>query len=346
MKADWNAEIYFTLDNGEDPSVAGTRYEKPFVLESTTAINAKSKLWNRWGPLCTWVVHVSPSGAVMSKPVKDENRLYIEAEYTGEPLKVWDFPTKRMFSVQGVYKDGKKKTVDDFSLDKVPDIKEPGTYYVTIGYGDETTDCKVDVIGLIKLVSRFVGGVFEVGETLTNGMFRVTAIYSDGSEEEIDDFSLSKRVFTEAGLQNVTITYKGVESTYRIDVFGIMRLKAKFVENDFEVGDTLTNDMFHVVAVYSDGSEKEVKDFTLSQTDFDGVGSYDVTVSYDGKEAICKVEVGERFQGPVTEKHTPNLDFSVGMYTWDKDKDYGLNSRRYSGGRKVVVSNIWTDLKA
>lgn len=45
------------------------------------------------------------------------------------------------------------------------------------------------------------------------------------------------------------------------------------------------------------------------------------------------------------ETHTPNdAVWSVNLLNWDEKSDYGINGNRYSGGIKVVISNMFTSM--
>lgn len=212
LKADGGFQVFYALDPDIDPGEKGVLYDGPLEIKESTQLNAKSKFLFKWGPLCTWELQVGPSGEVTSIEGKLTK---IVAEYVGDTSKTGEPLTNDSFIVKGTLSNGnevKEVELNDFCIEE-GDSSQLGNHTVNITYGSQETTCEVPVIYLSKIEATYQGDEVKDNDKLTPEMFRVLAIYSDGSSKEIDGFTISPEELSEPSNQKVTVEYKGKQES-------------------------------------------------------------------------------------------------------------------------------------
>ena len=139
--------------------------------------------------------------------------------------------------------------------------------------------------------AQFIGENPKVNDTLTNDMFEVYAFHRDGSKKKVSDFSIKPTQFPEPGTYNVEISFQGKSTECKASVVEITNVRAGFIATSVKTGEALTNEMFEVTAIYSDGKAEVVSDFNISPSSFDEEGDHEVTIAYEGVETQCNVHV-------------------------------------------------------
>jgi len=140
---------------------------------------------------------------------------------------------------------------------------------------------------------------YIVGDTLdTSGMI-VIAMYSDGSLKNVtDEVTCAPVTFSETGDVTVMISYgeKSYEFTVKVTEMPVTSLVVTPpAKKDYYVGDTLDTTGMVVIAVYSDGTLKNVTDGVVcAPLTFEETGKILVTISFDNKESTFTVNVEER----------------------------------------------------
>lgn len=207
-------------------------------------------------------------------------------------------------SLLATYVNGYSVEITNFTVDSDNvDMSEAGFYEVLVSY---------EINGVTGTLSYFVdvdepylesislSGVYQTSFTVgdsfnTNGLI-VTAHYSNGTSQEIYDYSvdLTSVNMNEAGTYQVVVHYteNGVDASASYNI----RVKPVKVEQAslqsitlsgnyltlFARGSTFNWNGLIVTANYSDGTSQEVKNYTVndSMVNMNKAGSYPVIVSY------------------------------------------------------------------
>lgn len=186
------------------------------------------------------------------------------------------------------------------------------------------------------------------GEAVDPATLTVTAVYSDGSEETVTDYTVSPEKFEATGTQTVTVAYTspaGDEFTATFDVTVHAKLMGIsvspgslecFVNEPIE--DALT-----VTAAYNDGSKKTVTGYTVSPDTFSAAGPQTATVTYveNGVEATAElsVTVKDKLTGiSVVEKNKKEYD----LYDSINKDDLTVTAHYIAGGDVTLNSSDFT----
>lgn len=243
-------------------------------------------------------------------------------------------------TVTAVYSDGSEETVTDYAVSP-EQFEATGTQTVTVTYtspaGDKFT-ATFDVTVHAKLTDISVSpGSLEcfVNEPIEDAL-TVTAAYNDGSKKTVTGYTVSPDTFSTAGPQTATVTYteNGVEATAELSVTVHAKLTGiSVVENtktDYDLYDTVDRSALTVKAVYSDGSEKTVTDYTVSPEKFTGEpGTQTVTVTYteNGVKATAEFTVTVNDPGYRITGDTYEVNTTEGLLAWNEavQSDLSLN---------------------
>ena len=210
--------------------------------------------------------------------------------------------------VTATYSDGSTKVVTDYTL-STPDMSTVGEKTITVTYQEVTTTFKISVNKTLSSIS--VSGQttsFTKGDTFSFGG-TVTATYSDNSTKDVTSSAeFSGYNMQEAGTQTVTVKYveNGVTktTTYQITVNEpqpVVTLRSISIistptKTNYQVGEELDTSGLIVFAIYSDGSTREVTDYTLSGYDKNKIGVQVITVTYQNLTAAFTVTVADALQ--------------------------------------------------
>jgi len=144
---------------------------------------------------------------------------------------------------------------------------------------------------LESIEAIYVGEAVAVGEEINLKDFYVMAKYQiyDGmytSEEYLEikkGFTISPSVIKHKGDNTVVVTYQGKTCTTKVEGKTVETIMASYIGDDVYVGATIPVGKIEVYAYYSDGSEKRINNFTLSDTKVTKEGNNTILVSYEGK---------------------------------------------------------------
>ena len=138
---------------------------------------------------------------------------------------------------------------------------------------------------------------YFTGEQFDSEGMEVIARWKDGSERVITDYTISGfNSDAEADEeQNVTVSYKGVSATFKIQMtlskieeLIIMALPNKV---GYQKGESLSTNGLAVQAVYNNGTSQTIRDFEISGYDKDLIGVQTITITYQGISVTFTVTV-------------------------------------------------------
>ena len=178
-----------------------------------------------------------------------------------------------------------------------------GTSWLTVSYNGISTTVAVKVLAveISRIDVKFAqsGKVYESTHLSDlKSMFKVTAVYTDGSTEAIENFTLSGKL--EAGKTcKLTLTYNNTtvgEYAVYVEAVKIVSVTAQLnqTENDkvYE-GETLDSirRLIIVTVAYSNGVEEQISGYSLEGEIVAGVSH--LTVTYGGMSDTVAVTVGK-----------------------------------------------------
>ncbi len=146
----------------------------------------------------------------------------------------------------------------------------------------------------LKITQEPSKTTYAVGEDLNLGGMKVSAVYEDGTEKEINYYAVSGYDANTAGEQKITITYKGVSAELTVYVKNIARIEITSEPDNKEVPQMSELDTrgLVVTAVYEDETTAVVDGYTLEYSTKE-LGEQTVTVNYMGKTAEFTITVTE-----------------------------------------------------
>lgn len=205
---------------------------------------------------------------------------------------------KGQLRVMAVYGDGSEKEVADFQTNFVPQSKA-GKYTFTVMYMNASKDMTIEVRERTRqLVSvTAISNVTRIyaGDSVTKDMLTVTALYEDGTMENLTNYDISVTPASEhGGKAIVMIRYQGYEMTVEITSYVKTEPESvtfKYSPKKVSVGADLDRSTITVLAKDFTGAEKSVTDFTCDFTPKEQAGKYTFNVSYKGFSESFEAEV-------------------------------------------------------
>ena len=202
------------------------------------------------------------------------------------------------FVVKGIYSDGSKKDIG-FKIDI---SYSDGKYIATI-----TADrfLKQLNIPVRESTEPTVTGItyslkpssVYVGENLAPGQLVVTASYSDGTKKDVTDFSCDFSPKSEAGTYTFTVSWNGFTNQVPITVIerktsepALTGLDASYSKSYIFSDETPAASDIVLIGTYSDGSQKNITDFTFDYTPAaEHKGKATIVVHYAGNDLTLNV---------------------------------------------------------
>ena len=207
--------------------------------------------------------------------------------------------------VLAVYSDNNRIELgaSEYQLSR-PNMSQLGKQQVTVTYKEFSVKFEINiskrtteqVLVRIEVVSLPNKTVYELNERFDSTGLVVRAVYSNGDQVTITDYTLSAVDTSSAGEKVVTVTYQGKTTTFSVTVrapatlTGI-KIYTDEVKKEYFVGEQLDLTGLRVLAVYSDGYEVAITNYTVGEVDMTTTGSKVVTISYSGFSKTFSITV-------------------------------------------------------
>ncbi len=143
---------------------------------------------------------------------------------------------------------------------------------------------------LILIYASYSGDSLMVGEKIELDKLTVTAMYSDGTTEDIEDYAISTEKVSVIGANVVTVTYQGKSNSFNVYGKELTSIYASYIGSRISVGNKVGKQDVTVWAFYTDGTMKQVKDYTLVNDEINTVGEQKITVLYKGISTTFRVQ--------------------------------------------------------
>ena len=180
-------------------------------------------------------------------------------------------------------------------------VKEVGQNEIVVSYGNKTTTIYVPGKAVEYLTADYLGTELYVGAKIPKEKFQVYAYFSDGSYEVVKDFTLSSFNVAKEGMNLVMVTYK--EKTAQTYIYGkaplaVEEIVAYYTGEPLIEGSTINTSHIEAMAVYNDGTMKEISNFSLNPTTVLAEGNNEITLTYGGVSTIVYVYGLQRYIEP------------------------------------------------
>lgn len=224
----------------------------------------------------------------------------IQASYVGGAKTVGQSVSASDFKVVATYSDNSTKQITD-GISVSPSVLSGETNSITVIYGDQSTTVMVPAtqpVTLTKIKIQYIGGKKYVGDPIGPSDFKVTAVYSDGTEAPITDNVTVKPTSIAKGSNTIQVIYGGNYATVTVDSsepepVTLKSLTVTYIGGTKFDGDSISTSDFRAIATYTDGSTKNVsKSIKLSATKASSANST-ITASYGGVSQNVTIDVKE-----------------------------------------------------
>ena len=219
-------------------------------------------------------------------------------------------------TVKIYYKNGTRETKNvKFNMLRGYDMSVVGEQEVTVNYRDFTSSYMINVaerpeIDTMTLISEPNKKEFVKGTAFDFSGCQVRICYKNGTEETID---VTARM-TEGGdinrLGTQTITYsllnKSVDFTVKVIPVEIESIVVSSMPNQtiFVEGKPISIEGLEIKAIYNNGDEQSVTDYTLSELPT-SIGKYSIEVSYSGCTTSFEIEIVKKSAVSIRVKADP-----------------------------------------
>ena len=230
----------------------------------------------------------------------------VAIEITTKPEKLSYFTDEEFDSkgltVSVVYENGEKEETTRYTVSGFENTA--GTKTITVTYGDFTASFEVEVkerplkVTSVVILSKPDKLDYYVGEEFDSNGLKVFAVYENGTNKEITDYTLNGFVST-VGTKTITVEYEGFTATFDVEVkekpvnLTSITIVKKPDKLNYFVGEEFDPSGLVVAAVYDNNTTKAVTEYTCSGFE-NTVGIKTITVTYNGKTATFDVEVKEK----------------------------------------------------
>lgn len=214
----------------------------------------------------------------------------IYAYYAGPTITVGNKISPDDIQIIASYSDGSTDFLTDFTLysDTISKIGENIVYVVC-----ENQNLKFSVFGtqqkpISALYATYSGGAVSIGSAVNPKDLVITAAYTDGTSERINNYILTPAVLGTTGSQPVVAAYQGKTVTFTVEGVNkeITSINAIYKGGTIGVGYSVKKSDVEVTATYNDGSTSIIKDFNLLSSSITYIGYHIVTAEANN----CKAE--------------------------------------------------------
>lgn len=338
----------YILQSASDYSLVIGAASSDFHAKLTTQIYSSSNALQRWtfSPDPTITVPAAVTLSSISIGATPSKTTY----YQGDTLDTTGL------KVTAAYSDGTSKSLTS-GFKTTADLSKPGTATVTVSYTDggitKTATFKVTVkpnLSSLTLTSKPTKTTYAFGQKFDKTGMKVTVTYTDGTTKDVTDtaqvtgYSASK-----SGKQTLTVSYsengKTVTGSFTVTVSNsIKRISVATLPDrlSFHVGEIINTNGMKVVAIYEDGSEKDVTDEVSIAYDFSKPGTSQVALSYTEDGAAYTVSYTVTVTNSLTGIELVSLPESPAVHIGETLDTTGLTviATYQDGSEKDVTKDV------
>jgi hypothetical protein len=278
-----------TYDDGSTADVTSNSEISGF---DTSSAGTKTVRVTYMGITKTYNIVVTGTVSVTGITVTDYTRSYLEFAAFDNNLTVY-----------ASFSDGTVKQLDSGYEISGFDSSKSGVNKVTVTYMDKKATFDVIIIpvnnaaNILGITATLVGSnEYIIGAPqFDRSSISVTAINSDGTEEVIDDYSISGFETSVAGSKTITISYLGFNQTIEIKVTNksVMGISVKApTKLTYTQGESFNTAGMNVMAFYTDGTQSDVTGQSIiGGFDSSVIGTQTVSVIYGDKSQSFEITI-------------------------------------------------------
>ncbi len=206
----------------------------------------------------------------------------------------------------------------------------------------DTTVAGVEILSVPDRLSYNIGDIVD-----TNGLV-LAVTYESGRVEHVSGgYTVSPSKITESGKQDITLNYGDFSVTYSVEAYSteiesiiIISLPER---TEFELGEAIDFTGLVIDLVYSDGMrESRQSGFVCEPNVADVVGEQNITVSFEGKEAMFTITVNK----PEVVVERISLRTKPSKTVYEAGQSVSMSgfslTVHYSDGTKRIVTSGYT----
>lgn len=176
-------------------------------------------------------------------------------------------------------------------------VTSAGTNTIVVIYNGYTASFNVIGKRVSTLIADYTGPEVTVGNDISEGNLKVTAYYTDGTSEEVRDYTLPQKKVTQENENTFVVSYGGVTASFTVigkAMLAVEELIAYYGGEEVIVGNAIDKSQITAYAIYNNGNMEEITKFNLSPTTVSRAGTNTIVLSYGGKSTTITVEGVEK----------------------------------------------------
>lgn len=258
--------------------------------------------------------------------------------------------------VTATYSDNSTETITDYTYTPTESLTTNDTT-ITIKYEDKTTTLNITVnpktvektLSKIEITTNPTKMVYTEGESFDPAGMILTAVYSDDSREIVTSYNYEPAGTLTTNDTTITVKYQGKTATLNITVNAktepktLDRIEVTTRPNKikYKVGEKFDKTGMVVTAVYSDGSNEDITDYTYTPTGALKETDRTIEITYQGKTTNVNITV----EPNIITKTLKGIEITINptktTYTVGEtfDKTGMVVTAIYTDGTRSVITN-------
>lgn len=258
--------------------------------------------------------------------------------------------------VTATYSDNSTETITDYTYTPTESLTTNDTT-ITIKYEDKTTTLNITVnpkavektLSKIEITTNPTKMVYTEGESFDPAGMILTAVYSDNSKEIVTSYNYEPAGILTTNDTTITVKYQGKTATLNITVnaktepktLDGIEVTTRPNKTKYKVGEKFDKTGMVITAVYTDGSNEDITDYTYTPTGALKETDRTIEITYQGKTTNVNITVEpniitKTLKGIEITTNPTKTTYTIGE-TFDKTGM--VVTAIYTDGTRSVITN-------